>query len=372
MKKIIFKIFLRYGILPHQIGERLLSILPINKILLHLLIERILSGFFGRRSANFSIQNHREVIVVFPGQLGIGDVLMLSPIIGILQRSYGEKFSVATDFDCIFEEHQSLWRPLSYLEVGARQGALIIFPTFSFRNLSLLVKYRFSYLGYLLTEELTSNCYKLKGNSRIQNTNHYFERLGPILLTLGIETTNQELCYPKIEATKIGLPEGPYVLMAPYAVWAERRASLHTFKRAMEKYFDASHRLIIVGAALKGEIEYCELAEKEFGDIYNVTNLVGKTTLSEFQYLSNAAAGYIGNDVGPSQLSSLSDCKKIIILDGCVPYKLRISNPEKPHNKILFYNKALRCPFYPCFNGYERPKCVNPKKHWCLPAEEDI
>jgi hypothetical protein len=372
MKAIIKLIFGHFGILPHQIGERLWYKIPIRKKNVHTILECIINYFYKKRLNSSRPRKHSEVVIVFTSQLGLGDVLMLSPLITILMQHCGRPVKIASSFECVFPEHLNSWKPLSYLKGSARRRSLIIFPTFSAKNASLLVKYRFNFLGYLLTENISSNYTRFSGSYKIKNTNHYVDRITPIIEKMGIFDSVKEADYPKIKSNKMVLPHGKYVIIAPYAVWKERRAGIDVIKAVLEKYFDPSYKIIIVGAAFSREMEYAKIVENELLRRYNVTNLIGKTTLSEFCYLSRFASGYIGNDSGPTQLAIASSCKKVIVLDGCVPYDLRLPKFSSFKNDILFFNKAQKCPFYPCFTGYERPICINSEKYWCLPVRADI
>ena len=337
MKAIIKLIFGRFGILPHQIGERLWHRVPIRKQSVHIILEAIINFIYKKRLNSAQPRKHSEVVIVFTDQLGLGDVLMLSPIINILMRHCRRPVVIASCFECVFPEHLNSWKPLSYLEGSAKRRSLIIFPTFSSRNAALIIKYRFNFLGYLLTENISSNYTRLTGIGKIKNTDHYVDRITLILEKMGIFHSVKETDYPEIKSTKMVLPRRKYVIVAPYAVWKERCAGIDVIKAVLEKHFDPSYEIVIVGAAFKREMEYAKIVENELLRQYNVTSLIGKTTLSEFCYLSRFASGYVGNDTGSAHLAIASMCKKVIVLDGCVPYSLRIPKNKNLKNEIIFF-----------------------------------
>lgn len=138
--------------------------------------------------------------------------------------------------------------------------------------------------------------------------------------------------------------QGPYVLMNPGSNEPGRRWPFSSYVKATEKYLALGYRVAFVGTRdERWDAEMLRDVSRKPG----VTDLTGKTTLTELLTLMKHAALVISNDTGPAHLSIALGAPTIVVVGGghftsFVPYPEHVC----PDNARFVY-EIMDC--YHCF-----------------------
>lgn len=310
------------------------------------------------------------IYIVLLRPLGLGDLMMLSPFVNAVARHYVDMpVYLVTEYRPFLSLERVEWIHPNNVSRRDLKRSLVISPTLSWRHLKYMFKARY-YLGYFLSSRLIGNvvvphyCYSPR-------TEHYFQRAKEILNCLGI--SDGELQYGKllVDDSKIGDLPTQYICIAPYCNWPERQYPKGQFV-AVIRSLVGNVPVVLIGGDAGEEKELARQVVDEIGS-ENLVNRVGETSFSQAAAIIQNAMLYIGNDSGLTHAAFLSGVPTIAIC-GCVPGELRVPLDPMRREKIAILGKADQCPCYPCYDGYNQPRCCNVERYACLArvAPEEI
>ena len=104
---------------------------------------------------------YQDVYILLRKPLGIGDIVMLSPLLKVLNdmKNYREVFLIC-EYDRFIDLPNITWQHPRDLNLKRLTNSLVISPAFSFVNLYYFFMSKY-YLGYFLSNSLISNSYKI-------------------------------------------------------------------------------------------------------------------------------------------------------------------------------------------------------------------
>jgi ADP-heptose:LPS heptosyltransferase len=299
------------------------------------------------------------VLMVRP--LGVGDIMMLSPFLEALSRRYTSiPVWLVTEYQPFLSSHIRWIHPRNLQKKDLRKSILIS-PTLSWRHIKW-IPYADQYIGYFFSSRLFGNIANAE-TSYCPESEHYYDRVKPISRSLGLNP--DEIHYPEIiekKPTHYLLP-CDYVCVSPFSNWAERQYPIDDYKKIileLSKFVP----VVIVGGNSRQELDAAKDLIQENFENHGI-NMVGKTTFSEVAYIIKRSKLYIGNDSGLSHVAFLSQVPSIAIF-GCVPSRLRVPLAPPLREQILEFGAGDSCPFFPCYDGFNKPHCKNREKYICL------
>lgn len=310
-----------------------------------------------------SIKVDQTPIIVLLKPLGIGDLIMISPIFSLLSKRYAEVV-VVSDYDNFFETDNLRWYSVADFLRQDRTG-FYIFPMHCFSNARLMRKKPLPYIGYFLTNKFNGKGAKFDGTKH-----HYFAKVFDIITFLKLPT-GDNFDYPKLRHSDYDIPTN-YVCISPFSNWATRTSSPIRFTQFLERSELGAKIIVIIGGSGDDEKRYnAEFADKLTSKGYEVSNLTGATNFQELVSVIKHADIFMGNDSGPSHIASVMGTKTIIF-DGCVPASLRVPLNDELKSNISYFDGAFNCPSYPCYNGYMKPSCIAAQKYNCMDAASSV
>ena len=300
---------------------------------------------------------YQKPIVVLLKPLGIGDLIMISPIFSILLQRYSE-IIVVSDYENIFENDQIKWLSVDQFMQSSVAG-FYIFPMHCYANFKLFRQKSLPIVGYFLTNKFNRNGPKFDG-ARL----HYFDKVKHISTYLGL-TMNNPLFYPNLKQSDFKVPE-EYICISPFSNWETRTTPPENFMQVLKKINLSMKEIVIVGGSNKDEKKYNhQFTQMLISEGYQAIDLTGCTNFKELVFVIKNAEIFMGNDSGPSHIASIMS-PKTIVFDGCVPASLRMPLNPSLRKNTKFYDLAFHCPSYPCYNGFTKPHCVASEKYNCM------
>lgn len=296
-------------------------------------------------------------MVVLLKPLGIGDLVMLSPLFESMSKKF-RNIIIVSDHQCIFDGLEPIWlSPKEFSKIDVK--GFYVFPSPCASNLIFFLKNPKRYVGNMIrfSKYLASIDFdELK--------DHYFDRTKAITAPLFIEH-ERELSYPRIKTEFIDCPE-KFACVSPYSTWETRRTSMFKFVELLNNKRGNFEQVLLVGGPGSDEIEY----NKKVQDLlmrqnFDVVNLTGATSLQKLSYIISNSSIYLGNDSGPTHIAMIS-CDCVYLFDGCVPGETRVPKNSNLRRKITFLNKSKNCSHFPCYDGLTEPICKNHIKHQCM------
>lgn len=294
--------------------------------------------------------------------LGLGDIMMLAPFfIKVASIFRGSTTYLVTEHPRFMDLPGVTWIKPCDVELRHLRNCLVISPTLSWRHLPFILGAKWV-IGYFFSNQLVSNfsrtCYSYDARR-----GHYFERAEHILRVLNQDgsVVDGGLSYGKLllEPLKEEGVSSEYICVAPYSNWAERQYPEEYYKRIIAELRSKYHVVLVGGKGVKER----KMAESlsEFG----VKNFVGKTTLGEVATLLAGARLFIGNDSGLSHMAILCGTPSIIIY-GCVGPEQRLPLVDAYRAKVIGLGAGEGCPYFPCYDGFNKPSCTNTDRYICL------
>lgn len=326
------------------------------KYLLFQLAERLISPIFST-----ALPKGMPVVVLMK-PLGIGDLIMLSPLITALKAKFNN-IRVLSDYPCIFEGLDEVWiSPQDLRDIT--EDTFYVFSSPCWPNFKILLRYPRPYIGNLI--RYSTNLNNMNFNEFFD---HYFDRTKAIFKTLKISQDSELLYLPlKYEKSVI---RGEYLCLSPFCNWITRQTPPDNFISFVERTKSRFSQIIIVGSSNSKEVAYNASFEMRLRKIgYNVQNLTGRTTLKQLVGIIRDCAVYVGNDAGPTHIAMVS-AKNVHVFDGCLPANLRMPKNEKLTGQIKSYGKSQFCSAYPCYNGLSEPRCKVLPKYQCMEQSEN-
>lgn len=304
-------------------------------------------------------EQNLPVYVLFDRYLGIGDLIMISPLLeAILTR---HKCTLVTSWPQIFDLPVRTLTPerfRSSLQYHRKYTCIIISPTINLRHTFYLYKSQF-FCGFF-----ADNIFFCNFNSGVHavfdsRKGHYRDRIKPILAALNLPDV-ERLAYPRLQGKAYDVGMKRYFVIAPFLRSLERRWPKDRFYDLVEflrrEYGDVL--IVIVGSGSPLEIQYNQAFER----YENTVNLTGKTSILELINIIDGSIAFFGNDSGPAHISYLCRCHSFVVFGGVSPESRLPIGIGKKH--VLFNPNV--CHLFPCWNTSDRNECKNHDKYECI------
>jgi ADP-heptose:LPS heptosyltransferase len=321
-----------------------------------------------KNKSHLDLVSVSDIVILIQKPLGIGDLIMLSPLILLLEVKFTQhNIYVVTEYEKFINFERAIWiHPGSINKVLFKKKSLVISPMLTFSHFKYLYK-SYYFIGYFFSNKLVSNFMKNDYKYELKN-DHYLKKIFPILDALNIRYNKQEFIYPKINKTD----ENNYsnnILIAPYVNWEERQLPQSNLVALINQLLELStYKIILVGSSNSMEVQYNKQIEALVANS-RVENQTGLTSLMDISKLINNTKLFIGNDSGPSHIAYLC-ARKSLVFFGSVRFEDRIPLNSKLEKNITCVDSRERCDFFPCYDGLSKPNCVNKDKFSCISYAE--
>lgn len=312
----------------------------------------------------FLLDDHTEIQICIPRPLGLGDLIMISPLVKMVELKFpSQRILVVTEHAPFIQFERAVFVTTRNLRFV--RNRLVIAPVFTFRNMFYIRKARY-YCGYFFSHALTANFQFAK--ETIPHGQHYFHGALPVLKALGIEM-DSDLSYPSVRKSPFEkeIPDR-YICVAPFSNWSARQYPYEYYKALVEKII----KTLGVSVVLVGG-DSCE--EKSFnrsiGELDGVTDLTGQASLAQTSWIISRAELYIGNDSGPSHIAYI-EAKNAYVIFGSVLPEARLPLNQILRKKVKAVDSRASCNRYPCYDGSGEPFCTNDLRCLYDLAPEDV
>ena len=267
-----------------------------------LVIADVVARFLPVTRGLSDIANASGIYVLLHKPLGIGDVIMLSPLLNALARQFTWPVYVVTEYSPFLKFENCTWIHPEEITKQHTQSGIFVSPTLSWRHLKYMFRARL-YLGYFLSNRLVSNFVRCRKTYDARN-GHYFERARIIIEALGGKGDEKNIDYAALLVSNPQRPELPeeYICIAPFSNWKERQYPVRYYEEIIGD-LAGSHPIVLVGGSDPQELRIAE----QLGRRKGVINLVGETTLLQVAWIISRAGLFIGNDSGLAHLAFMTD-----------------------------------------------------------------
>jgi ADP-heptose:LPS heptosyltransferase len=304
-----------------------------------------------------------DVVVLIQKPLGIGDLVMLSPLVILLEEKFiKDNIYIVTEYEKFIDFDRASWIHPSSLSKFSLANSIVISPMFVFTHLKYIFKSKY-FIGYFFSNKLTSNF--MKNEYKYSFTNgHYFKKIFPILDALDIEYDKEHLSYPRMTTSDLDRNSDD-VVIAPYANWKERQFPLSKFVSLIHSLLKTcSCKIVLIGSDNPLEVEFNKQLEALVSSS-RLDNQTGCTTLLKMSDLISKAKLYIGNDSGPSHFAYLN-ARKSLVFYGSLRFEDRVPLNLQLSKNITCIDSRSDCNYFPCYDGLSKPNCVNNRQYSCI------
>lgn len=302
-----------------------------------------------------------NIIILLRKPLGIGDLVMLSPFIFLVEKKFDNIF-IVSEYDEFLLFKKSKWIKPNSLDDNLLNNSLVISPTLAFSHLKYMFKSKY-FLGYFTSNKLISNIVKI--NYRYNpKKEHYLKKTFPLMDILEIEYDKDNFIYPEIKCNEYRINNN-YITIAPYSNWMERQYPFNNYIELIFQLLKVTNiNIILIGSNNDDEKKFNKKIEKQINN-NRVINLTGKTNILQMNHIIKNSKLFIGNDSGPANISYIISPKSLVFF-GSVYFENRLPlNPLLSKN-IKALDKRGNCQEFPCYDGYNKPFCKNSDKYCCL------
>ena len=304
-----------------------------------------------------------DIVILFQKPLGIGDLVMLSPLVILLEEKFIENnIYIVTEYEKFIDFDRASWIHPSNLNKNLLVNSIVISPMLVFTHLKYMFQAKY-FIGYFFSNKLTSNFMKNE-YKYLFTSEHYFKKVFPILDALNIEYDKEHLSYPGIMTSDLGRNSDD-VVIAPYVNWEVRQFPLSKFVSLIHSLLKISScKVILIGSNNPLEIEFNKKIEALVASS-RLDNQTGSTTILQMSDLISKARLYIGDDSGPSHVAYLN-ARRSLVLFGSVRFEDRMPLNPILIKKITCIDSRSDCNYFPCYDGLSKPKCANNQKYSCI------
>jgi len=276
--------------------------------------------------------------------LGLGDVVMLSPIFEAYETYITKKF--VTDLPVFLE--LTGWELRR--KVVCHNGLLIV-PSFTFSDLTVILRWRgplfvnFSNRLYFYSEGLVQ---------RNDNSGHYIANLEPLL--------GECISYPLLRIEKSSHKYD--IVCFPFVNWESRQWPKTRWIKLLSMLAER-YSVAVLGGDSVEEKEW----NSSFDEIAGLTNLTGKIRLNDSLDIISKSKIVVCQDSGPFHFSYMARGPKVVVLFGVTRSDSRLPlDPSLREN--IFVLQDTSCAFHSCYNGLKEPSCHNEFKFQCIKKTE--
>ena len=304
-----------------------------------------------------------DVVILIQKPLGIGDLVMLSPLVILLEEKFiKNNIYIVTEYEKFIDFNRAFWIHPSSPKKYSLANSIVISPMLVFTHLKYIFQSKY-FIGYFFSNKLTSNFMKSEYKYSL-TSGHYLRKIFPILDALDIEYDKENLSYPRIMTTDFARNSDD-VVIAPYVNWEERQFPLSKFVSLIHSLLEiCSCKIVLIGSDNPLEVEFNKQLEALVSSS-RLDNQTGCTTLLKMSDLISKAKLYIGNDSGPSHIAYLN-ARRSIVFFGSVRFEDRVPLNLKLTNNITCIDSRSDCNYFPCYDGLSKPNCVNDRKYSCI------
>ena len=313
--------------------------------------------------SQLGLDSDTDVIILIQKPLGIGDLVMLSPLVILLEEKFiKNNIYIVTEYEKFIDFDRASWIHPSSSNKYSLANSIVISPMLVFTHLKYIFQSKY-FIGYFFSNKLTSNFMKSEYKYSL-TSGHYLRKIFPILDALDIEYDKENLSYPRIMTTDFARNSDD-VVIAPYVNWEERQFPLSKFVSLIHSLLEiCSCKIVLIGSDNPLEVEFNKQLEALVSSS-RLDNQTGYTTLLKMSDLISKAKLYIGNDSGPSHIAYLN-ARRSIVFFGSVRFEDRVPLNLKFTNNITCIDSRNDCNYFPCYDGLSKPNCANDRKYSCI------
>jgi hypothetical protein len=306
-----------------------------------------------------------SIYILMLRPLGLGDLMMLSPfMLEIARRFSSASVFLVTHYPQFMDLGRIVWIHPDQVGKNRIARSLFISSDLSFRHLFFLNRSEW-FIGYFLSNRVMSN-FVPGGEHYSPRKEHYYARAGLILdiLEPWAPVSNPYVTYPALwfsgneRIENMELPED-YICMIPVNNWDARQYPVERY-RHIAGHFSARYTIILLGGNTPEELQVAESFQTP-----NTINLVGKTTFHQACRVITNARLVIASDSGLAHAALLCAVPAIVIF-GCVAGQQRLPLDSGLAHKSVALGAGERCPYFPCYDGFNKPRCKNKERFVCL------
>jgi len=316
-----------------------------------------------KKKKEFNLENINKVIILHKKPLGLGDMVMLSPLYLLIIKHIKKDIYIVSDYDKFLDFETAIWKKPSEVDNSFFKNSLVISPTLTLPHLKYMLHAKY-YIGYFISNKLLCNFSNIIYSYDAVNE-HYLEKVFIILDILNIQYDNNNFEYAKVITKEVELPNN-YIVIAPYANWEEKQYSVANYLLLIDKLLVLSnnYNIVLIGSSNLQELIFNNL-------IYNsissdrLFNYTGKTSIIETNFIIQNSKITICNDSGPANISYITSPKTLVFFGAVNVQSILPKNDILKNNISVFTNNA-ECTKYPCYDGYNKPHCYNKEKFSCL------
>ena len=331
----------------------------INFKFLKFYILKLISNIENRKKVSYyEIDSQQEIYILFLKNLGLGDMIMLSPLINLLRASNLNKIVIVSHFPNIFDEKLKRISFFSFLkQIFFKKNFTIISPSVNFLH-SLFIFFPCRKIGFFSSSTFFSNILKFKKKFEFDPIySHYNHRLFPFIEGL-CKSSEFTLKYPEIKSLKptTNIDIEKSIIICPFKIeksmkWPEENF-IDLIKEIKSRYTD---NVCLISGKDKNSVKMVKKMSLKANIKY-----LNFSSIPEINYIINNCNLFIGLDNFMSHLSFFSDRPSIIIY-GSTSSKLRT-----PKNiKNTFFLEHENCSQFPSWDSVQS-MCINVNDHLCI------
>lgn len=297
-----------------------------------------------------------NVIIILRKPLGLGDLVMLSPFVVLLEKKFKKNIYLLTEYDSFINLKNVIWIKPQSMDKNLFKNSIVISPTLAFSHLKYIFYAKY-FIGYFISNKLISN---IKEHYYAYNpkADHYLEKVFPILEILNIKYDENHFEYPIIKSKQFNMGCHNYIVISPYSNWNERQYPKENYINLIKKLILSTKlNIVLIGSNAEEEVLFNSKIESTINNSL-IHNMTGQTSIEEMSYLIKSSYLFIGNDSGPSHIGYIM-AKRSLIFFGSVFYENRLPLNKMLSKRIIALDSRDSCTRFPCYDGYNKPTCNN-------------
>lgn len=264
------------------------------------------------------IGNPKKIVILFDN-LGIGDLVMLSPIITKVSEIFKEAdIFLATDIEKFIDFGRVKQIRLKEFKENKKSFDLLISPTLCLYHFPYIFSVK-KWIGYFSKPKIQSN-FVSKKYKYDPAQGHYLFRGIDLIKSLDekigeemeIEAQEKIIAYPPFiikepEVFKKELEKKKYLAIAPVSKSEDRQWDLNNFAEIIRYLFDEKkiEKVVFLGDKSQWDRDFIEKLMEEIEDlgVNNLISVAGQTILSETIFLIKNSEVFMGLDSSPAHFA---------------------------------------------------------------------
>ncbi len=292
-----------------------------------------------------------KIGILFLKSLGIGDLIMMSPLILKIREMYPRaEIELITWVPEIMKLEGVKWKSK---KTAGNKFDLLISPSLNLKHIPWIFRAKY-WIGYFAKNRIQSNFLKSKLGFE-PRSDHYLKRGFSLIKAMGDELEPE---YPSFLKEEVEKYKGEnYALFAPFSNWEERQWPLKYWAEAINCVLEKElvEKVILAGGKADWEKKKLKnllpLIEKNSSKI-DVSIGERRVNLRQLAWLMENSRFFLGLDSGPSHFAYFLAPQSFVIFISVDP-KTRIPLGKRA-NIITF--QPRNCPNFPSYSGIYRPR----------------